>query len=92
MGFKNVENFINENHEHEHDNHSKKELKNYMFFQNLRSIKSSIEKILELNEEEVDNILHDHDWASDHISSSQDDVEEVSNFLCDMLGKNKIEE
>jgi hypothetical protein len=30
----------------------------------------------------VDRILQDgHDWASDHISTSKDDIEEVANFL-----------
>ena len=60
-----------------------------MFFQNLKTIQKSVECMLEMDSEEVDKLLHDHDWASDHISSSQDDIEEVCNFLCNMLGKNQ---
>lgn len=66
-----------------------KELKNYMFFQNLKTIQKSVECMLDMNAEKVDELLHDHDWANDHISSSQDDIEEVCNFLCNMIGKNQ---
>jgi len=58
------------------------EVENYMFFQNLKSIKEKVEKILALNEEEVDAIISDgHSWAIDHISTSKDDIDEVANFL-----------
>jgi len=39
-----------------------------------------------MDEERVDKILSNgHDWASDHIATSKDDMEEVYNFL-----KNKM--
>lgn len=58
------------------------ELKHYMFFSNLKSIKEKVEAMLAMDPNEVDGMLDDgHDWASDHISTSRDDVEEVHNWL-----------
>jgi hypothetical protein len=58
------------------------ENKNYMFFQNLKTIRNAADAILNMNESMVDMILSNgHDWASDHIATSKDDVEEVYNFL-----------
>ena len=54
----------------------------YMFFQNLETIKKEVEEMLSLDPQTVDTILaNGHDWASDHIATSKDDVEEVHNFL-----------
>jgi len=59
-----------------------KGIKHYMFFANIRAIKDMCEKMLEMDEAHVDELLDDgHDWASDHISTSKDDVEEVYNWL-----------
>ena len=56
--------------------------KHYMFFANLRAIKDMCDKMLAMDEKHVDALLDDgHDWASDHISTSKDDVEEVFNWL-----------
>jgi hypothetical protein len=66
------------------ENH--KEHSHYMFFQNLHLIKNSIEKMLSLDAEKVDELLNSHDWASDHLSTSKDDVQEVCDFMCTMLG------
>lgn len=58
------------------------ENENYMFFQNLKTIRDAADAILNMNESMVDMILSNgHDWASDHIATSKDDVEEVYNFL-----------
>jgi 3-polyprenyl-4-hydroxybenzoate decarboxylase len=55
---------------------------NYMFFQNLKTIKQMVDELLKLDEKMVDGILASgHDWAEDHIATSKDDVEEVYNFL-----------
>jgi len=63
-------------------NKSDEELQNYMFFSNLKMIKSKVEEILSMDPKEIDAMLSDgHDWASDHISTSRDDVEEVYNWL-----------
>jgi uncharacterized protein YerC len=57
-------------------------ISNYMFFQNLKTIRDAVDEILLLDPMMVDAILNDeHDWANDHIATSKDDVEEVYNFL-----------
>jgi hypothetical protein len=55
--------------------------KNYMFFGNLKKIKSNIDRILELDEKELDALLDEHDWAIDHISSANENIEQVAEFL-----------
>jgi|TARA_R110000744_G_scaffold302539_1_gene411470 hypothetical protein len=63
-----------------------KKSNNYMFFQNIKTICDAAKDIMEMDKDTVDEILSNgHDWASDHIATSKDDVEEVYNFL-----KNKI--
>jgi len=72
---------------HEID-HSDKEKTNYMFFQNLNTIQKCVEKMLAMDQHEVDSLISDgHDWANDHISTSKDDVEEVCNWLCNKIEK-----
>lgn len=57
-------------------------LKNYMFFSNLKIIKEKAEELLNMDLEKIDQMIEDgHDWASDHISTSRDDVEEVYNWI-----------
>jgi hypothetical protein len=59
-----------------------KEIKNYMFFNNLITIKEKIDKMIAMDKHVVDKMLSDgHDWANDHIATSKDDVEEVFNWL-----------
>jgi hypothetical protein len=65
---------------------SHEDLSNYMFFQNLHTIKKCVDKMLALDMKAMDEMLNEHDWASDHITSSKDDVEEVCNFFCNNLG------
>lgn len=58
------------------------ETKHYMFFSNLKVIKDMVDEMLAMDPAKVDQMLDDgHDWASDHISTSRDDVEEVHNWL-----------
>ena len=60
----------------------KKEIKNYMFFNNLNTIKEKIDKMLAMDKFVVDEMISNgHDWANDHIATSKDDVEEVYNWL-----------
>lgn len=62
--------------EAEHD------IKHYMFFNNLKTIKEKVDALLKMNHKEIDEMLADgHDWASDHIATSKDDVEEVYNWI-----------
>jgi hypothetical protein len=64
------------------NNETHQEEKNYMFFQNLRSIKRAIEEMMEMDRAKIDQILEEgHGWAIDHIATSADDVMEVHNFL-----------
>jgi hypothetical protein len=63
-------------------NNSNGELKNYMFFSNLKIIKNKAEELLAMDQAKIDEMLENgHDWASDHISTSRDDVEEVYNWI-----------
>lgn len=59
-----------------------KEMKNYMFFSNLKMIKNNIEQILAMDPKEIDAMLDDgHGWAVDHVATSKDDIEEVYGWL-----------
>jgi hypothetical protein len=63
-------------------NKGESELKHYMFFSNLKAIKRAVDEMLAMDPLEVDAMLSDgHDWASDHIATSKDDVEEVFGWL-----------
>jgi hypothetical protein len=67
-------------------------IQNYMFFGNLKTIKRLVDKMLEMDEAEVDTILtNGHNWALDHIATSKDDVEEVFNFLAGHSDENEEE-
>ena len=73
------------------ESHSEQE--NYMFFQNLKSIKQMVDEMLELDEKMVDGILASgHDWAEDHIATSKDDVDEVYHFLMTHKAPMEIDE
>lgn len=61
----------------------KEQVENYMFFQNLQTIKKHVDMLLSKPQEEMDEILKKHDWASEHISTAKDDIEEVCNFFTD---------
>jgi hypothetical protein len=64
----------------------------YMFFQNLKTIRDSVSMMLSLDPKAVNALLKDgHAWAVDHISTSKDDVEEVAGFLKGRLSES-IEE
>ena len=66
------------------------EVKHYMFFNNLKVIKERAEAMLSMDQAQVDAMLSDgHDWASDHISTSKDDVEEVYNWLASEMSGDK---
>lgn len=55
---------------------------NYMFWQNLKTMKGAIDELLSMDESKVDAILSNgHGWALDHIATSADDIEEVYHFI-----------
>ena len=59
----------------------------YMFFQNLASIKHYIDEISKMSPDDVDALLKNgHDWASDHLSTSKDDIQEVAEWLRGEMG------
>ena len=59
-----------------------KDSENYMFFANVMNMKRMCDEILEMDSDHVDQILSDgHGWATDHIATSKDDVQEVYDFL-----------
>jgi len=61
---------------------------NYMFFQNLQTIKAAVDSMLQMDPSQVDRILKDgHGWAVDHIATSKDDIEEVAGFLTNSATK-----
>ena len=67
--------------EDDQDDHHEGE-KNYMFFKNLYTMKRCIDEIMAMDKEQVDELIEKgHDWASDHISSSKDDLQEVCDWL-----------
>lgn len=67
--------------------------KHYMFFSNLKAIKGMVEEMLAMDASQVDQMLDDgHDWASDHVSTSRDDVEEVYNWLAGEIGEGQAPE
>jgi len=56
-------------------------IKHYMFFKNLKTLHRLTHKMLEMNKHQIDQMLHEHDWASDHVATSKDDIEEVFNWI-----------
>jgi hypothetical protein len=54
---------------------------NYMFFANVKNICRMAEEIKDMDPQVVDRMLANHGWATDHIATSKDDVEEVYNWL-----------
>ena len=53
-----------------------------MFFSNLKTIKNKVDELLSMDLSKIDQMIEDgHDWASDHIATSKDDVEEVYNWI-----------
>jgi hypothetical protein len=55
----------------------------YMIISNLEQMKKDIDKILSYKDSPYFHkvVTGDHAWAGDHITTSKDDVEEVSNFI-----------
>lgn len=66
---------------HGHDNDGG-HTQNYMFFNNLESMRDMIDEILSLDKHQLDQMLSaEHDWASDHISSAQENIQQVHSWL-----------
>jgi translation initiation factor 2 alpha subunit (eIF-2alpha) len=67
----------------------KEETENYMFFQNLQTMKSCIDELLDMNESDIDAMLSKHDWASDHVSSAKTSLEQVCDWIKNSIDKNE---
>jgi hypothetical protein len=52
-----------------------------MFFGNLETMKRLVDGLLEMDHSQIDSILNEHDWASDHISVATENLEQVFDFL-----------
>ena len=64
------------------------EFQNYMFFNNLKTIYDAITELMQMDPAQVDQLLSDgHNWATDHMATSADDIEEVYHFLNANLGE-----
>lgn len=79
-------------HSPESEEHSDEQY--YMFFQNLASIKHYVEEIMKYDPMDIDNLLKNgHDWASDHVATSKDDLGEVAEWIRnEMEGEGEGEE
>lgn len=60
----------------------------YMFFSNLKTIKNAVDSLLAYDEQQINSMLQEHDWAVDHIATSADDIEEVYNFFKSHMSTN----
>lgn len=58
-----------------------RDTQNYMFFSNIENIHKMCQELLQMDKNQIDQILSEHNWATDHIATSKDDIEEVYNFL-----------
>ena len=67
------------------------ELNNYMFFENLHNIKRCIDDVLKMNHKEIDALLEEHNWATDHISGASLSVQRVCSFIKNEIKKEPID-
>jgi hypothetical protein len=70
----------------------KKDVKNYMFFSNLENMKKNIDMLLSMDKSKIDDMLTEHDWASDHISVANENLDHVFNFLSNAKTNEQKEE
>ena len=63
------------------------ESNNYMFFQNLKTLKHATYEILNMDVYMVDGEIENHgEWISNLAATSKDDIEEVYHFIAGQLG------
>ena len=58
----------------------------YMFIQNIETMHGHLSMLIKIMQDEnslnaIKEIMKEHEWAVDHLSTSKDDIEEVFNFL-----------
>lgn len=58
------------------------DVQNYMFFRNLKAMRDHIDQMLNMDASSIDQKLSDeHDWATDHIASAHENIEQVFGWL-----------
>jgi hypothetical protein len=57
------------------------EKQNYMFFSNIQEMKRMLDEISEMDPTQLDELLKEHDRASDHMSVATENLEHVYKFL-----------
>ena len=67
------------------------ELNHYMFFENLNIMKQCIHDVLNMNHKEIDVLLEDHDWASDHVSGASTSIQRVCSLIKNLIKKEPID-
>jgi hypothetical protein len=74
-----IEEFLNEA---SMNNDPSVKMDHYMFFENLKTIKQSIEELMSLDPMMVDDTLQNgHDWAADHMSTAKESIDQVTHFF-----------
>jgi hypothetical protein len=69
------------------------EMTYYMIQTNLRNIKNNVDYLLSVDPTKMDELLKNgHDWANDHITSSNDDIDEVYSFIKNNIDSNEESE
>lgn len=58
----------------------------YMFIQNIETMHGHLSTLIKMMQDEkslmaIKDIMKEHEWAVDHLTTSKDDIEEVFNFL-----------
>lgn len=70
------------------ENFKEEDFSNYMFFKNLNTLKRMIDEMLKFEaDNEMDELLNEHDWASDHISKATESLSHVYKFFLSMKQK-----
>jgi hypothetical protein len=69
--------------ESEMENEAENEMSSrYMFFSNLTQIHRQTGKLLELDENKINDLLDNgHDWAEDHLATCKESLEQVFDFM-----------
>ena len=63
------------------------EYSNYMFFEDLKSIKRMCDKLMTLDQTKMDTMItNGHDWAEDHMAEAKSKLGEVTGFFVNELG------
>lgn len=54
---------------------------NYMFFSNLENMKRMVDELTKMDPSKIDQMLDEHDWASDHMSVATENLEHLYSFF-----------